>query len=96
MANARRIQDDVITGPSLPDVPITVLTGLQIDPGPGASNESKRAFNQIKLDAHSDFIRSVRQGEHRAVNDAGHFLHAQRPDVVVATVFAILDRVATS
>lgn len=94
MTSARRIQDDVTNGPNLPDVPVTVLTGMQIDPSPGASDEDKRAFNQVKLDAHAAFVRSLSHGEHRVLEDAGHFLYTQRPDVVADAVFAMLDRVA--
>jgi len=35
MQSARRIQEEVTNGPALPDVPVTVLTGMQIDPMPG-------------------------------------------------------------
>jgi pimeloyl-ACP methyl ester carboxylesterase len=94
MTTARRIRDDVSNGPRLPDVPVTVLTGMQIDPAPGSSDDEKRAFNEIKLDAHAAFTRSLPQGEHRVLADGGHFLHTQRPDVVADAVFAILDRVA--
>ena len=69
---------------------------MQIDPGPGASDEDKRAFNQIKRDAHAAFVSSLPHGEHRVLDDAGHFLYTQRPDVVADAVFAILDRVAGS
>jgi pimeloyl-ACP methyl ester carboxylesterase len=92
MQNARRIQDEVSNGPALPDVPITVLTGMEIDPMPGMSDENKRAFNQIKLNAHAAFVGSVPQGEHRVLEDAGHLFYAQRPDVVVDAVFDIIDR----
>jgi pimeloyl-ACP methyl ester carboxylesterase len=95
MQNARRIQEDVANGPALPDVPIIVLTGMQIDSRPGGSDEQMHAVNQIKLAAHAAFINSVPQGEHRVLQDAGHLLYTQRPDVVVAAVFDILDRVAS-
>jgi pimeloyl-ACP methyl ester carboxylesterase len=92
--SARRIQDDVSNGPALPDVPVTVLTGMAIDPGPGMSDEEKRAFNTVKLEAHAAFVSSVPQGEHRVLPDAGHLFFTQRPDVVIDAVFDIFDRVA--
>jgi pimeloyl-ACP methyl ester carboxylesterase len=95
MQNARRIQEEVTNGPALPDVPVTVLTGMEIDPMPGTSDEDKHAFNKIKLEAHAAFASSVPQGEHRVLPDAGHLLFAQHPDVVVDAVFDILDRVAS-
>jgi hypothetical protein len=94
--SARRFQEEVANGPALPDIPIIVLTGMQIDPQPGSSDEEKHAFNQIKLAAHAAFVNSVPQGEHRVLQDAGHLLYAQRQDAVEASVFDILDRVASS
>lgn len=94
MQSARRIQEEVNGGPALPNVPVTVLTGMQIDPMPGTSDEDQHAFNQIKLAAHAAFVRSVPQGEHRVLQDAGHLFYTQRPDAVMDAVFDILDRVA--
>jgi pimeloyl-ACP methyl ester carboxylesterase len=94
MTSARRIQEEVTNGPSLPDIPVTVLTGMQIDPSPGGSDDDKRAFNTIKLEAHAAFVRSLPNGEHRVLEDAGHLLYTQRPDVVANAVFDIIDRVA--
>ena len=93
MQYAQRIQEEVANGLTLPDVPIIVLTGMQIDAQPGASDEDKLALNQIKHAAHAAFVSSVPQGEHRVLQDAGHLLYTQRPDVVVDAVFDILDRV---
>jgi pimeloyl-ACP methyl ester carboxylesterase len=94
MTSARRIHDEVTNGPRMPEIPVTVLTGMQIDPTPGMSDDDKHAFNKIKLDAHAAFSRSMPQGEHRVVEDAGHLLYTQRPDVVADAVFDILDRAA--
>jgi pimeloyl-ACP methyl ester carboxylesterase len=96
MQSARRIQEEVTNGPALPDVPVTVLTGMQIDPMPGTSDEDQHAFNQIKLKAHAAFVSCVPQGEHRVLQDAGHLFYTQYPDVVVDAVFDILDRIARS
>jgi pimeloyl-ACP methyl ester carboxylesterase len=95
MQNARRIQEEVTNEPALPDVPVTVLTGMEIDPMPGTSDEDKHAFNQIKLAAHVAFVSSVPQGEHRVLQNAGHLFYTQRPNMVVDAVFDILDRLAS-
>jgi pimeloyl-ACP methyl ester carboxylesterase len=95
MQSARRIQEEVTNGPALPDVLVTVLTGMQIDPMPGTSDEDQHAFNQIKLAVHAAFVSSVPQGEHRVLQDAGHLFYTQRPDVVVNAVFDILDRLTS-
>jgi pimeloyl-ACP methyl ester carboxylesterase len=95
LQSARRIQDDVTIGPALPDIPVTVLTGMQIDSMPGTSDEDQLAFNKIKLEAHAALVRSLPQGEHRVLQDAGHLFYAQPPDAVVDAVFDILDRVGS-
>jgi len=59
------------------------------------SDDDKRAFNTIKRNAQAAFAGSLPHGEHRVLEDAGHFLYTQRPDVVADAVFAILDRVAS-
>lgn len=93
MMNSARILADVANGPTLPDVPVIVLTGMKIDPTPGQSNSDMEAFNKIKHDAHRNFVNSLSQGEHRVLEDAGHRLTAERPDVVIDAIFDILDRI---
>jgi pimeloyl-ACP methyl ester carboxylesterase len=95
MINAAPIQAEVTNGPALPDIPVTILTGMKIDPTPGRSSSDMEAFNKIKRDAHRAFINSVPHGEHRVLEDAGHRLTAERPDLVVNAIFDILDRVAS-
>ncbi len=95
MMSAARIQAEVTNGPALPDIPITVLTGMKIDPTPGRSSSDMEAFNKIKRDAHRAFVNSLLHGEHRVLEDAGHRLTAERPDLVVNAIFDILDRVAS-
>ncbi len=94
MMSAARIQAEVTNGPALPDIPVTVLTAMKIDPTPGQSNSDVEAFNQIKLDAHRTLVNSLPHGEHRVRDDGGHRLTAQRPDIVVAAIFDTLDRAA--
>jgi pimeloyl-ACP methyl ester carboxylesterase len=90
MLSARPLQAEVANGPTLPDMPIIVLTGMQIDPSPGMSDDDKRAFNNIKLAAHAAFANSLPHGEHQVLSDAGHLLYTQRPDVVAGAVFGVL------
>ncbi len=94
MMSAGPILNEVANGPALPDVPVTVLTGMKIDPTPGRSNAEMEAFNTIKLDAHRALVNSLPQGEHRVYEDVGHRLNSERPDLVVVAIFDILDRVA--
>ncbi len=95
MLSAARIQAEVTNRPALPDIPITVLTAMKIDSTPGSSSADMEAFNQIKRDAHRAFVNSVPHGEHRVLEDAGHRLTAERPDLVVDAIFDILDRVTS-
>lgn len=95
MLSAARIQAEVTDGPALPDIPITVLTGMKIDSTPGRSSSDMEAFNQIKLDTHRAFVNSLPHGEHRVLEDAGHRLTSERPDLVVDAIFDVLDRVAS-
>jgi hypothetical protein len=92
MQSVRRLQDEVINGPALPDVPVTVLTGMQIDLKSGTADADQHAFNQIKLAAHAAFVSSVPRSEHRVLQDAGHLLYTQRPGMVVDAVFDTLNR----
>jgi hypothetical protein len=94
MMSAARLLAEVTGGPALPDVPVTVLTSMKIDPTPGRSNAELEAFNQIKHDAHRTFVNSLPHGEHRVHQDVGHRLTAERPGMVVAAIYDILDRVA--
>jgi pimeloyl-ACP methyl ester carboxylesterase len=95
MLSAARIQAEVTNGPALPDIPVTVLTGMKIDPTPGRSSSDMEAFNKIKYDAHRTFVNSLPHAEHRVLEDVGHRLTAERPDVVVDAIVDILDRVAS-
>src|SRR5262249_843722 len=96
MQSARSLQDEVTNGAPLPDVPVAVLTGMQIDPTPGTAGRDQHAFNQIKLAAHAAFVGSLPQGEHRVLQDAGHLLYTQRPDIVIDAVFDVLNRAQKS
>ncbi len=95
MMSAARIQAEVTSGPALPDVPVTVLTGMKIDPAPGRSDFDMEAFNKLKYDAHRGFVNSLPHGEHRVLEDVGHRLTAERPDVVADAVFDTLDRIVS-
>ena len=92
MVSGASILDAITNGPALPDVPVTVLTGMKIDPSPGRSDADMAAFNQIKLDAYRALVNALPRGEHRVFADVGHRLTAERPDLVVAAIFDILDR----
>lgn len=91
MQMAGRVLQDVLNGPPLPNIPVTVLTATQLDPSPGGSDDEKIAFNETKIAAHKAFAASVPGAVHRIFPDAGHFISAERPDLVAAAVFEMLD-----
>lgn len=93
MMSASAIQVEVTNGSPLPDVPVTVLTGMKIDASPGQANFDMEAFNNLKLDAHRTLVNALPHGEHQVFTEAGHRLNAERPDLVANAIFDILDRV---
>jgi hypothetical protein len=59
-----------------------------------ASEASQRQLNDIKLAINQAIATSVRHGEHRVLEDAGHAtFHVDRPDAVVQAIRDVLDRV---
>jgi hypothetical protein len=67
---------------------------MKVDLTPRRSDADMAAFNQIKLDGHQALVNAIPRGEHRVFADVGHRLNAERPDLVVAAIFDMLDRVA--
>jgi hypothetical protein len=50
-------------------------------------------LNDIKLAINQAIANSVRHGEHRVLEDAGHAtLHVDRPDAVVQAIHDVLNR----
>jgi pimeloyl-ACP methyl ester carboxylesterase len=94
--NFESICDEIRRGGDMPDVPLIVLTGMGIDPFRAMfeSEASQRQLNDMKLTINRDFANSVRHGENRVVENAGHAtFHVDRPDAVVQAIRDLLDRV---
>ena len=94
--NFESICDEVRRGGDMPDVPLTALTGMGIDPFRAmfATEASQRQLNDIKLAINRAIANSVRQGEHRVLENAAHAtFHVDRPDAVVQAIRDLLDRV---
>jgi pimeloyl-ACP methyl ester carboxylesterase len=94
--NFESICDETRRGGDMPDVPLIVLTGMDIDPFRAmfATEASQRQLNDIKLAINRAIANSVPHGEHRALGNAAHAtFHIDRPDAVVQAIRDLLDRV---
>jgi pimeloyl-ACP methyl ester carboxylesterase len=94
--NFESICDEIRRGGDMPDVPLIVLTGMDIDPFRAmfATEASQRQLNDIKLAINRAIATSVPYGEHRVLENAAHAtFHVDRPDAVVQAIRDLLDRV---
>jgi len=88
------ILEEIRIGGPMPDAPLIVLTAMGIDPfmAPFMPEPYLREINDRKQAFYTDFARSVRRGENRALEDAGHStIHTDRPDAVVQAIRDLVD-----
>jgi len=100
LAEAKNLQTEILEeirlGGPMPDAPLIVLTAMGIDPfmAPFMPEPYLRDINLRKQVFYTNFARSVRRGENRSLEDAGHStIHTDRPDAVIK---AIRDLVETA
>ncbi|MYS86732.1 alpha/beta fold hydrolase [Embleya scabrispora] len=87
------IADELRSGPGLPDVPLIVLTALAEEEAEARMwpAETRQKCSDAKAALHAELARSVRNGEHRTLADAGHvWLHEQRADAVLRAIDDLL------
>ncbi|MDX3072520.1 alpha/beta hydrolase [Streptomyces sp. MI02-7b] len=87
------VADELRRAQELPDVPLTVLSAMGVDPTQAAlwSEQTVRDMNAAKLGLHAGLAASVPRGTHRVVDDAGHgWLHEERPDAVLDALGELL------
>jgi hypothetical protein len=80
------LYDEVRLGGDMPDVPLIVLIAMGIDLFMALfiPEGFLREVNDAKCVVYTDFARSLPQGEHRILEDAGHStIHTDRPDAVI-------------
>ena len=85
--------DELRQGGAVPDVPITLLSAMGIDPVQAAFTpvELQQRVNEGKHTLHELIARSVRRGRHVVVPDAAHaWVAMERPDVIVEAVEEML------
>ncbi|NNG16701.1 MAG: alpha/beta hydrolase [Gemmatimonadales bacterium] len=73
------------TGP-LGDHPVVVLTAGVPLPMPGLSVEGNAAMRRTWLELHGELADLSTNSDHRIVEGAGHYVHWDRPDAVVAAI----------
>jgi hypothetical protein len=98
LQEARNLQTDILeeirAGGPMPDAPLIVLTAMGIDPfmAPFMPEPYLRALNDRKQVFYTNFARSVRHGESRSLEGAGHStIHTDRPDAVVNAIRDLVD-----
>ncbi len=70
----------------LGDRPVVVLTAGVPLPMPGLSDAGKAAMRQTWLDLHGELAGLSTNSDHRIVKGAGHYIHWDRPEAVVAAI----------
>lgn len=71
--------------PTLPDVPVVVLTSTKLDPG---ATEQDR---QRVVSAHASLGDGVGDFEHIVARSAGHYIHFDEPDIVIAAIQRVIE-----
>jgi pimeloyl-ACP methyl ester carboxylesterase len=72
----------------LPDVPVTILAGMAGAAAPQGWPDLDPEVHEIER----QIATALPQGQFIAVEDAGHYIHRDRPDAVVEAILAVLDR----
>lgn len=80
------------TGP-LGERPVVVLTAGEARTMPGLSEESDAAMRRVWLELHGELAGLSTNSDHRIVEGAGHYVHWDRPEAVIAAVRDIVTAV---
>ena len=75
-----------------PDAPVIVLVRGR---RPGADSGRDSRLDGTWLDLQRELARSMTNGSLRVIPDAGHYVHLDRPDQVVAAIRTIVERLRT-
>jgi pimeloyl-ACP methyl ester carboxylesterase len=74
------------TGQQLPDVPITVITATE----PSSADSSSRASQEAWINEQRKFAEGTPNARYVEAARTGHFVHAERPELVIAEIRAVL------
>jgi hypothetical protein len=76
----------------LGDLPLTVVSRGRTDGPPGATADDLAGLEQAWSELQTDLATLSSRGHHIVADDAGHYVHLDRPDLVVRTVEATLNQ----
>jgi pimeloyl-ACP methyl ester carboxylesterase len=71
----------------LPDVPVVLLTGTLKDP----SFPGNPAEQDLKLELHEEFLKSVPHADHVLVPNSRHYIQEDAPQVVIDAIQKVVD-----
>jgi pimeloyl-ACP methyl ester carboxylesterase len=77
----------------LGDLPLAVVSRGRVDGSPGATAEDLAVLERAWRDLQEDLATLSTRGHHVVAGDARHYVHLDRPDLVVRTVEAMLSQV---
>jgi pimeloyl-ACP methyl ester carboxylesterase len=75
---------------SLGTMPLVILTA-GANTMPGLSADETAAIRKVWTTMHDEMAELSRRGVNRVVPDVTHYIHQQRPDIVLGAVFEVLD-----
>jgi pimeloyl-ACP methyl ester carboxylesterase len=81
---------------ALGDRPVVVLTAGEARTMPGLSEESDAAMRRIWLELHGELAGLSTNSDHRVVEGAGHYVHWDRPEAVIAAIRDVVTAVRES
>jgi pimeloyl-ACP methyl ester carboxylesterase len=79
---------------SLPDIPIAVLTSMQVPPTAQYVNQTARGYDAWRA-MHEEWFRRSRNGLHIVTTRSGHHIQDDEPQLVIEGIKFVLDRVRT-
>ncbi len=85
-AGADAIFEQAARAGSLGDRPLVVLTAGVTPTMPGVSDEGNAAMRRILLELKEELAGLSTNSDHRIVEGAGHYVHRDRPEAVVAAI----------
>jgi mycothiol synthase len=80
-------RSQIKTAPPLPDVPLVVLTARHGDYPYGWP---RAALDAIRVRLQGEIVRLVSDGQQHLVEQTGHAIHQDRPEIVVAAIQAVI------
>jgi len=74
----------------LGDIPIIVLTHEASARGPDETQEQRDAKNKLWIDLHDQIAAMSTRGKRLTVDNAGHYIQMDQPQVVIDTVLEVV------